>query len=63
MSGKKRIPIIIPEGLSWPDDKPLPEIEVQDCMLRKVKRTDDGRLFEEETIVPIPVTSDKDNTV
>ena len=60
MSEKNKIQIVIPEGLSWPDDKPIPEIKVKDCLFRRVKRTDEGKLFEEETIVPLPILSDED---
>ena len=58
MSDRKKIPIEIPEGISWPEDVPIPEIEVVTTVMRKTVLDENGNLVEIETEVELPVIPD-----
>ena len=59
MCDTKKVPIIIPEGMSWPDDLPIPEIEVVETTIRKTKIGKDGTIQETVKTVDLPVIPNK----
>ena len=55
MSEKKKIPVIIPDGIPWPSDMPVPEIEVTRVSIRKTKIGKDGKTEETTSTADMPV--------
>lgn len=53
MSEKKRIPIL-PEGMSWAEDIPMPEIETVSATIRKVSVNEKGEIIEKTEVVELP---------
>ena len=60
MCDSKKVPIIVPEGMSWPTNVPIPEIEVVDATIRKTKIKADGTIQETIKTVDLPVIPDKE---
>ncbi len=60
MCDSKKVPIIIPEGMSWPTNEPIPEIEVVEATIRKTKVDNNGITLESTKTVYIPLIPNKD---
>lgn len=55
MDEKKRVPVIIPEGVPWPEGVPVPEIEVETVTIRKTAIDENGKIVETVSTVDMPV--------
>lgn len=66
MSDSRKVPVIIPNGVPWPSDLPVPEIEVTKATIRRTKIGKDGVIEETVSTVDLPVvpnnsSNDPDN--
>lgn len=55
----KKVPIVIPDGVPWPADVPIPEIEVLETTVRITEIGEDGKTREVEKTVELPVIPEK----
>ena len=53
MSEKKMIPIL-PEGMTWAENVPIPEMETVSATIRKVTVNEKGEMIEETEVVELP---------
>lgn len=59
MEEKKKIKLIIPEEMYWPEDVPVPEIDAEEVTIRKTIVGKDGRMVEKEETVLVPKLPNK----
>lgn len=54
-SDKKKVKLKLPEGVSLPEGVEPPEIEVSEVTIRKTMIRDDGKSYEVEEKIELPV--------
>lgn len=59
MEEKKKIKLIIPEGMYWPEGVPVPEIDAEEVTIRKMIIDEDGKPVEKTETVLLPKLPNK----
>lgn len=54
-TSKKKVKLKLPEGVSLPDGVEPPEIEVSEITIRKTIIGDDGKTYEVEEKIELPI--------
>ena len=53
---KKKVKIRLPDGVSLPEGVELPEVEISEATLRKTIIGEDGKTYETEEKIELPIS-------